>query len=116
MQVAEARNQYIRWLLATRDLSPHTIRAYEGDLASFAGYVGADFDVEEIDRNGVVAFIEAQKAALSPASLRRRAAGLRGFCRWLLSQGHISADPWNGTSLALGRTHRLPRNLAAHEL
>ena len=117
MQVDQARNRYIRWLLATRDLSPHTIRAYEGDLASFARYVGPGFDVDEIDRNGLVAFIEAQKAAaLSPASLRRRAAALRGFCRWLLSQGLISIDPWSGTSLALGRSRRLPRNLATHEL
>lgn len=117
MQIEKARHQYIRWLLATRDLSPHTIRAYEGDLASFAGYVGARFDVEEMDQDVVVAFIEAQKAAaLSPASLRRRAAALRGFCRWLLSQGLIPADPWSGTSLALGRSRRLPRNLATHEL
>jgi len=117
MQIEKARYQYIRWLLATRDLSPHTIRAYEGDLASFAAYAGARFDVEEIDRNVVVAFIEAQKAAaLSPASLRRRAAALRGFCRWLLSQGLIPADPWSGTNLALGRSRRLPRNLATHEL
>lgn len=117
MQVDQARNLYIRWLLATRDLSPHTIRAYEGDLATFARYVGADLDVGKIERDGLVAFIEAQKAeALSPASLRRRAAALRGFCRWLLSQGLISADPWSGTNLALGRTARLPRNLAAHEL
>jgi site-specific recombinase XerD len=117
MQVDQARIQYIRWLLATRDLSQHTIRAYEGDLATFSRHVGASFDVERIDRNGVVAFIEAQKAeALSPASLRRRAAALRGFCRWLLSQGLIPADPWSGTSLALGRSRRLPRNLATHEL
>jgi site-specific recombinase XerD len=117
MQVDQARTQYIRWLLVTRDLSPHTIRAYEGDLASFARCVGANFDVEQIDRDGVVAFIETQKAAaLSPASLRRRAAALRGFCRWLLSEGLIAADPWSGASLALGRSRRLPRILATHEL
>lgn len=117
MQVDQARNEYIRWLLATRDLSPHTIRAYEGDLASFARYVGTNFDVEEIDQDGMVAFIEAQKAAtLSPASLRRRAAALRGFCRWLLARGLIFADPWSGASLILGRSRRLPRNLATYEL
>ena len=65
----------------------------------------------------MISFIEKQKAAaLSPASLRRRAAALRGFCRWLLSQGLLVADPWNGASLALGRSRRLPRILAAHEL
>lgn len=117
MQIDQARNQYIRWLLVTRDLSPHTIRAYDGDLATFERYVGARFEVEGIDRDSVIAFIGAQKsAALSPASLRRRAAALRGFCRWLLSQDLISADPWSGTSLVLGRSRRLPRNLATHEL
>ncbi len=117
MQIDQARTQYIRWLLATRDLSPHTIRAYEGDLASFERYVGADFEVEEIDRDNVISFIEKQKAAAhSPASLRRRAAALRGFCRWLLSQGLLVVDPWSGTILALGRSRRLPRILAAHEL
>jgi len=117
MQIDQARTRYIRWLLATRDLSPHTIRAYDGDLASFERYVGVDFKVQEIDQDSVISFIEQQKAAaLSPASLRRRAAALRGFCRWLLSQGLLVADPWSGASLALGRSRRLPRILAAHEL
>lgn len=117
MQIDQARTQYIRWLLATRDLSPHTIRAYSGDLVSFERYTGADFEVRGIDQDSVISFIEQQKdAALSPASLRRRAAALRGFCRWLLSRGLLVADPWNGASLALGRSRTLPRILAAHEL
>jgi site-specific recombinase XerD len=117
MQIDQARRRYIRWLLATRDLSPHTIRAYGGDLASFERYMGADFEVREIDQDSVISFVEQQKdAALSPASLRRRAAALRGFCRWLLSRGLLVADPWNGVNLALGRSRRLPRILATHEL
>lgn len=117
MQIDQARTRYTRWLLATRDLSPHTIRAYDSDLASFERYVGADFGVGEIDQDCVISFIENQKAAaLSPASLRRRAAALRGFCRWLLSQGLLVADPWSGASLAVGRPRRLPRTLPAHEL
>jgi integrase/recombinase XerC len=117
MQIDQARTRYIRWLLATRDLSPHTIRAYDGDVASFERYLGADFNVEEIDRDSVVSFIEEQRiAALSPASLRRRASALRGFCRWLLSNDLLAADPWSGASLALSRPRRLPRMLPAHEL
>lgn len=117
MQIDQARLRYIRWLLAARDLSPHTIRAYDGDLGAFQRSMGADFEVQKIDQDCVLSFIEQQKAAtLSPASLRRRAAALRGFCRWLLSQGLLIADPWIGASLALGRSRRLPRILAAHEL
>lgn len=117
MQINQARGRYIRWLLATRDLSPHTIRAYDADLASFERYVGAGFTAAEIEQDNVISFIEREKAAnLSPASLKRRAAALRGFCRWMRSQGLLTVDPWNGASLALGRSRRLPRTLPAHEL
>jgi integrase/recombinase XerD len=117
LQLSKARAQYVRWLLATRDLSPHTIRAYGGDLARFERYAGADIEVSEIDREGLISFVEEQKAdGLSPASLRRRASALRGFCRWLLSRELLDADPWNGASLALGRSRALPRALPAHQL
>jgi site-specific recombinase XerD len=117
MEIDQAHRRYIRWLLATRDLSPHTIRAYDADLASFQRYLGSGFLAAEIDQENVLSFIERQKAAeLSPASLKRRASALRGFCSWLLSQGLLVADPWNGASLALGRPRRLPRTLPTHEL
>lgn len=117
MQIDEARGRYIRWLLATRDLSPHTIRAYDADLASFERYMGAELEVKEIDQDSLISFIERQKAAnLSSASLKRRASALRGFCRWTLSQNLLDADPWSGASLALGRPRTLPRTLPAHEL
>lgn len=116
-QIAQARERYRRWLLATRDLSPHTVRAYDADLASFERHLGTDFAVAEIDQDDVIAFIERQKrAGLSPASLKRRASALRGFCRWMLSRGLLVADPWSGTALALGQPRKLPRTLPAHEL
>jgi site-specific recombinase XerC len=36
MQVCQAREQYVRWLLVAKDLSPQTIRAYESDIAALA--------------------------------------------------------------------------------
>lgn len=117
MQIDQARIGYIRWLLATRDLSPHTIRAYDADLGSFERYLGPNFVAADIGQEDVLCFIEHQKgASLSPASLRRRAAALRGFCRWMISRGLLADDPWSGASLALGRPRRLPRTLPTHEL
>jgi site-specific recombinase XerD len=117
VQISKARMSYIRWLHATKDLSPHTIRAYGEDLASFERYVGIDFRSSEIDHDDVVSFIEAQKGVgLSPASLKRRASTLRGFCRWMISQEVLFVDPWHKANLALGRPRRLPRTLPAHEL
>jgi site-specific recombinase XerD len=117
MQVRQAREQYVRWLLVTRDLSPHTIRAYDGDLTAFERYVGMRASVRKIDRERLVGFIEDQRAAgLSPASIRRRASGLRGFSRWLLSARLLETDPWVGTTIGAGRSRKLPRFVPAHDL
>ncbi|HEY7950217.1 MAG TPA: tyrosine-type recombinase/integrase [Solirubrobacterales bacterium] len=117
MQISEARARYIRWLLATKDLSPHTIRAYDGDLLSLERHLDPPGDIVGLDRESVISFIEIQKAnGLSPASLKRRTSSLRGFCRWLVAQDLLAADPWNGANLVLGRPRRLPRTLPAHEL
>jgi integrase/recombinase XerD len=117
MQVCQAREQYVRWLLVTRDFSPHTIRAYDGDIAAFERHLGVRASVRHIDRDRLVAFLEEQRAAgLSSSSIRRRASGLRGFCRWLLSRCLLDADPWVGASVAVGRSRKLPRFLPTHEL
>src|SRR3954470_19384950 len=117
MQVRQAREQYVRWLRVTRDLSPHTIRAYDGDIAALERHLGPQTFVAHIDRDGLIEFIEEQQAAgLSSTSIRRRASGLRGFCRWLLSRRLLESDPWAGTSVAVGRSRKLPRLLPTHEL
>lgn len=117
MHICRARVHYVRWLVVTRDLSPHTVRAYDGDLACFERHVGTRAQIEGIDSDDLVAFLEAQRrAGLSPASLRRRTSALRGFCRWMQSEGLLETDPWSGANVAFGRSRRLPRVLAPHEL
>lgn len=117
MKLTIVRARYIRWLLATKDLSPHTVRAYETDLSNFERHVGPHVEAERIDRESLISFLERQKSdGLSPASLRRRASALRGFCRWMLSEGLIRDDPWDGTALILGRPRHLPRALPVDDL
>jgi integrase/recombinase XerD len=117
VRLGDARALYVRWLQATRGLSQHTIRAYDGDVAALARHVGADADVATIDSRRLLAFIEAERAAgLSARSLRRRVSGLRGFFGWLVSSGHVSADPWIGLRIDLGRPRRLPRVVPRDEL
>jgi integrase/recombinase XerD len=117
MRVGQAREQYVRWLVVMRDLSPHTIRAYDSDIAAFERHLGIRTSVSRIDRDSLVAFLEAQQAAgLSSRSIRRRASGLRGFCQWLLSCRLLSSDPWVGTTVAVGRSRKLPSTVATHDL
>lgn len=117
MQLNQAREGYVRWLLAARDLSPHTLRAYESDLSSFEEFTGADLGIDELDRSSLVDFLESQRArGLSPASLRRRASALRGFARWLIAQDLVGGDLWSGESVTLGRARKLPRVLPPRDL
>ena len=86
MQISQAREQYVDRLV-TRELSPHTIRAYCRDIVAFDRHLGGHADVGTIVAERIAEFIAAQRErGLSPMSMRRRAAGLRGFCRWLASR------------------------------
>jgi site-specific recombinase XerD len=117
MQVRHARAEYIRWLLVTRDLSSHTIRAYASDIAAFERFIGDHAAVGEIDHDRVVTFVEAlQATSLSPKSVRRRASGVRGFCAWLNAQHLIDADPWLGVCVPVGRSRDLPRLVEASDV
>ncbi len=117
MRVCQARERYVRWLLAARDLSPHTIRAYDSDIAVFERYLGERATVERIDRGSLLAFVEDQRATgLASRSIRRRASVLRGFCAWLQSHSLLESDPWAGTRLKLGRSRKLPRLVSTHDL
>jgi site-specific recombinase XerD len=117
MQITRAHNSYISWLLATRNLSPHTIRAYDGDIALFVRHIGTRTPVDRIDHELVVAFVGKLRASnLAPTSIRRRVAGLRGFCRWLVNQRLLASDPWLGVTVSVGRRRKLPRVIPSHEL
>lgn len=117
MHIAEAERQYMRWLRATRDLSPHTLRAYEGDVVALRQHVGDHTRVRRIDHDCLVGFVEALRdAGLSPPSIRRRLAAIRGFCRWLLAHKLLEEDPLVGLTLPTGRRRTLPRVVPSHEL
>lgn len=117
MQVCQAREQYVRWLLVTRDLSPHTIRAYDADITALERHLGTRTSVRVLDQHRLLTFIEEQReAGLASRSIKRRASGLRGFSRWLLAQSLLDADPWLGTTVAVGSGRTLPRALPGRDL
>jgi site-specific recombinase XerD len=117
MQVQEAREQFEQWLDATRNLSPHTVRAYGGDVAALGNYMGHDAYVHDISADLILTFVEDQRAAgLSAISLGRRVTALRSFSRWLVLTEVLSTDPSSQLSLKIRRPRRLPRAIPAGEL
>lgn len=108
---------YLDWLQVSRDLSPHTYRAYRGDLLVFAGFVGNAARLAEIDRERVTDFIRHERErGLAVTSIRRRVASVRGMFKWLGREGHPIADPCQNLVLEGERSRRLPRVVADPDL
>ena len=117
LRLDQARQEYVRWLRAARDLSAHTLQAYDGDLSSFETFVGDSLNVDQLRQVHIRRLLGvAEEQRPLPASVRRRASALRGFSRWLHLQDLRSDNPWNGASVALGRARKLPRVLSPREL
>jgi site-specific recombinase XerD len=117
MRLCQARERYVRWLRTTRELSPHTIRAYDSDIAAFERFLGIHARVNDINGESVIAFVaELRAGGLASVSIRRRASGIRGFCQWLRAGQLLGVDPWAGATLNLGRSRKLPRLVPTHEL
>lgn len=92
--------------LRERNASPHTIKAYSGDLGNFAAYAGSR-RWKEIDHITIRGFLsELYERGLSKASVARSLAAVRSLYRWLAQEGVVEQNP-----ARLVATPRLPKKL-----
>lgn len=119
-------DEYERHLRLERDLSPHTVRAYLGDIVSLlATTARLDVAVVSTGRTPEPPSAEAEAGCLDEldlvvlrgwlAELRtggagrttmaRRSAAARTFTTWAAKRGYLSSDP--GPRLASPRPHRV---------
>ena len=108
---------YERHLVSERDLTPHTVRAYLGDISGLldhAGRMGIE-DIGELDLRSLRSWLARQQTSgLSRTTLARRATAARVFTAWLARTGRIPADV--GASLGSPRSRRtLPSVLRTDE-
>ena len=103
----EAIDGFVRYLVAERNRSGHTVRAYVADVASLLDHAAR---MGSHDLDGLtVAVLRSWLARLrssgaARASLARRAAAARTFTTWAHRDGRLAADV--GATLASPRTHR----------
>lgn len=93
---------FIRYLKAVRNASPHTLRAYAGDLEAFRTFAGKDFP-ERVSYKTVRAWLarlRGQEAAR--LSVARKLASLRAFYRWLRQEGRLAGNPLVGVHTPKG--------------
>jgi len=92
--------------LRERNASAHTIKAYAGDLESFAEYVGSR-DWQSINHIAIRGFLSHLYArGLGKTSVARALAAVRSLYRWLAQEGVVEQNP-----AALVSTPKLPKNL-----
>lgn len=79
-----------------RGLSQHTLHAYGRDLAEYAAFLDRRgiTGVEAICRDDVTGFVAAlRERGLSPASVERKVAALKGFHKFLVREGITENHP-----------------------
>jgi integrase/recombinase XerC len=104
-QVGKAVEQFLR-SLRERNASPHTIKAYAGDLENFAVYIGARKwgEIDHITIRGFLSHL--YEKGLSKTSVARSLAAARSLYKWLALEGVVEQNP-----AALVSTPKLPKKL-----
>ena len=116
--LAAALAAFERHLRSERSLSPHTVRAYAGDIASLLGYasdqgIGTPEELGVAELRGWLAIQHESGAAR--ATLARRGAAARAFTAFAHRRGWLATDP--GPQLGTLKTRRtLPHVLPQEEM
>ncbi len=101
----KAVNQFLS-SLRERNVSPHTLKAYSGDLENFSAYIGSR-KWREIDHITIRGFLShLYEKGLSKTSVARSLAAVRSLYRWLAQEGVVEQNP-----AALVSTPKLPKKL-----
>src|SRR6204780_3271128 len=103
--VAKAVADFLRHL-REKNASPHTVKAYSGDLANFASYAGSR-RWKEIDHIAIRGFLsQLYDKGLGKTSVARSLAAVRSLYRWLAREGMVEQNP-----AKLVATPKLPKKL-----
>jgi len=118
MHVRDAASAFLRHCESIRKLSPHTIRAYELDLAGFCQFLGKRAAVSSCDRTVIHNYVRHlfDVRALREASVKRHLATLRSFFHWLEENEEAIDDPFRGARIRIRMPKRLPRVIARSDL
>lgn len=118
MLFRDAVTAFIRHCQSIRKLSPHTIRAYELDLAGFSHFFGRRGAVTGCDKSVIHDYVRHlfDVRSLKESSVKRHLATLRSLFRWLEDEGQVTEDPFRGTKIRIRMPKRLPRVIARADL
>jgi integrase/recombinase XerD len=88
-------SSFLTHLRVERRLAGHTIESYARDLGALAAFAArSEHEVVDLDRHALERFIREQiTAGMSPRSVAREVAAIRGFYRFLVLERHLQHSP-----------------------
>lgn len=109
--------RYLRFLAEERNLSPHTVRGYAGDLERFVAFLveflgtpAKALEPGTLDRLAVRSFVASMaRSGLARTSQGRALSAVRGLFRYGVREGVIAANPAHGV-----KTPKAPKTLPRH--
>ncbi len=108
--------RFAEHLEVERRASPHTVRAYLGDLARYAAWLAeAGVPLSESSPAEVRGFLGREARACGPGSLARKLSALRSLHRFLVRERLAPSNPARGLS-APRRPRKLPEALPEEEV
>jgi integrase len=106
-----------RWLAARKaETSVATHDRYSGVIRKFLAFLGADRSLDEITREKITAFRDAQLAVSAPATVNTDMKTVRAIFRTARRDGLLLEDPTEGVKPAKGRATFERRLFTIHEL
>jgi integrase/recombinase XerC len=121
--VTEHLRHFLEFLRLNRNVSSHTVRAYESDLAQFLDHAAArggvkpqDLGAAALDRSAIRGFLGALHGdGQSRATAARKLAAIRTFLKYLRREEIIEGDP--GALVATPKREvRMPSHLSETEM
>lgn len=114
---ASALEDFERHLVAQRNLTPHTVRAYTGDVADLLRHATAlgKTSLDDVDLRCLRSWLANQQTrGRSRTTLARRASTARAFTAWAVATGRARTDA--GLRLAMPKAQRtLPHALTVDD-
>jgi integrase/recombinase XerD len=108
---------YFNYLTVEKGLSANTIESYRRDLTKLSSFLDdKNKGIREFSRADISSFIEKlRNDGLQNSSIARMIAALRGFCRFLLTEGLIEEDPIENLSTPRG-WKKIPRIIGVNDV
>nr|VFJ54731.1 MAG: integrase/recombinase XerD [Candidatus Kentron sp. DK] len=118
MHLEQACEEFLSHCRHVKNLSGHTIQAYQIDLDELTRFVGQESELHKLDRNSLRRYMQFlfEERALKETSVKRRMACAKAMFRWMEREEIIDDNPFHRFTATIKMPARLPRSLSMGDL